>query len=205
MFDFGNVIGFFDYSVMLRRFGQRLGMTADELASLMYERGAAELGRQFERGSLTAQEFATEVMSRAGLAMSFEEFAADWADIFTLNEPVARLVETLKGRGYTLLLGSNTNVLHANFFRRRFHETLAHFDHLVLSYEVGQIKPDRLFFAACLNAACAPAASCVFIDDAPANVEGARAAGLQALLYRDPLELVAGLRRLGVEIPDGQS
>ena len=82
------------------------------------------------------------MMDLAGLEMSFEEFEVDWADIFTLNEPVARLVAALKEQGYTLVLGSNTNVLHANFYRRKFQETLDHFDHLVFSYEIGQIKPD---------------------------------------------------------------
>ena len=33
MFDFGNVVGFFDYSGMFRRFGLRLGMSAAELES----------------------------------------------------------------------------------------------------------------------------------------------------------------------------
>src|SRR5436189_5950986 len=106
-------------------------MSASELEARMYERGAPALGREFERGKLTAEEFAREVMSLAGLEMSFEEFEAEFPDIFTLNEPVARLVAALKRQGYTLLLGSNTNVLHARFYRRKFHETLAHFDHLV--------------------------------------------------------------------------
>ena len=57
---------------------------------------------------------------------------------------MARLVADLKRQGYTLLLGSNTNILHARFFRRHFAETLDHFDHLVFSYEVGELKPDRV-------------------------------------------------------------
>ena len=205
MFDFGNVVGFFDYSAMFRRFGSRLGMPADELESMMYERGAASLGREFERGKLTAQDFALQIMDLAGLEMSYEEFEAEFPDIFTLNEPVARLVATLKRRGYTLLLGSNTNVLHAQFYRRRFQETLDHFDHLVFSYEVGELKPDLAFFRACLNAVGVPAGSCVFIDDALANVEGARVAGLQAIHYRDAPGLLADLKSLGVEVIGGET
>ena len=205
MFDFGNVVGFFDYSAMFRRFGARLGMPAAELESMMFARGAAELGKQFERGKLTSREFARQVMSLAGLEMSYQEFEADFPDIFTLNEPVARLVADLKRQGYTLLLGSNTNVLHAEFYRRRFRETVDRFDHLVFSYEVGELKPDVSFFAACLNAVGVPAGSCVFIDDALANVEGARAAGLQAIHYRDTPGLIAELRAMGVEILDPEA
>jgi putative hydrolase of the HAD superfamily len=204
MFDFGNVIGFFDYSRMFERLGRRVGVPAGELESLLYERGAARLGREFERGRLSPEEFARQVLALAGLAMPFAEFQAEWPDIFWLNEPVARLVEALKRRGYPLLLGSNTNVLHADFYRRKFQETLAHFDHLVFSYEVGEMKPEPAFFAACVKAVGVPASECVFIDDAAVNVEGARDAGLQGVLYRDPAGLVADLRRLGVEISDGE-
>jgi len=205
MFDFGNVVGFFDYTHMFQRFGLRLGMPAAELESMMYERGAADLGREFERGTLTAQDFAKQIMSLAGLEMSYEEFEAEFPDIFTLNEPVAQLVVALKRQGYTLLLGSNTNVLHAQFYRRKFRETLDLFDHLVFSYEVGELKPDLAFFKACLDAVGAPAGSCVFIDDALANVEGARAAGLQAIHYRDAPGLIADLLTLGVEVIGGEA
>ena len=141
----------------------------------------------------------------AGLEMSFQEFEVHWPDIFTLNEPVARLIAALKQRGYTLLLGSNTNVLHARFYRRRFEQALAPFDHFVFSYEIGELKPAPAFFKVCVDKVGAPPGSCIFIDDALANVEGARAAGLQAVHYRDTPSLIAELGRLGVEVPDIES
>jgi putative hydrolase of the HAD superfamily len=202
IFDFGNVVGLFDYSLMFARFAPRLGLSAPQLEALMHERGVPALALEFERGGTHHDEFMTTVIGLAGLEISHKEFEAGWVDIFTLNEPVARLVAFLKRRGYTLLLGSNTNILHARFFRRRFAQTLDLFDHLVLSYEVGAVKPDRAFFRACVARAGVPASSCVFIDDAAANVEGARAEGLVALQYRDTPTLIDELRALGVEVPD---
>jgi len=201
MFDFGNVVGFFDYATVFHRLGLKLGLSAQQFESMLYERGAARLGLEFESGRLTALEFARQVTELAGLEMSFEEFEVHWPDIFTLNEPVARLVAALKQRGYTLLLGSNTNVLHARFYRRRFEEALAPFDHFVFSYEIGELKPAPAFFKACVDLVGAAPGSCIFIDDALPNVEGARASGLQAVHYRDTPSLIAELRRLGVEVP----
>ena len=205
MFDFGNVVGFFDYSTVYHRLGLKLGLSAEQFEAMMYERGATRLGVEFESGRLTAEEFARQVTELAGLEMSFEEFEVHWPDIFTLNEPVARLAAALKQRRYILLLGSNTNVLHARFYRRRFEEALAPFDHFVFSYEIGELKPAPAFFIACVDRVGAPPGSCIFIDDALANVEGARAAGLQAVHYRDTPSLIAELRRLGVEVPDLES
>ena len=205
MFDFGNVVAFFDYAVMFERLGRRLGIAPGELQTLMFERGAAELARQFELGQLEPEEFAQRVLGLVGRELPFAEFEADWPDIFSLNLPVVGLIARLEEAGYTLLLGSNTNVLHARFYRRRFKTALGAFDHFVFSYEVGAMKPDRAFFAACLDAVGVPAESCVFIDDAEANVAGARAAGLKAVHYRDPASLIHDLRELGVEVPGHQA
>ena len=99
------------------------------------------------------------------------------------------------------MLGSNTNDLHADQFRRQFAETLAHFDKLVLSYEVGHIKPSTAFYLACAEAAGADPGDCVFIDDLPENVEGARAAGLVGMLYESTEGLIRDLGSLGVKVP----
>ena len=118
MFDFGNVIGLFDYSLTFDRFGPRLGLTGAQFEARMMELGIPELALEFERGGIHHEEFAHTVISLAGLEMSFDEFEACWVDIFTPNEPVARLIAALKHQGYTLVLGSNTNILHARFYRR---------------------------------------------------------------------------------------
>ncbi|APW60321.1 HAD family hydrolase [Paludisphaera borealis] len=201
MFDFGNVIGFFDYMLIFGRFGARLGLSADEFRTLVEAKGMSRLLAEFERGALAPEEFSRRIQAEVGLNIPFEEFAADWEDIFELNTSVGELVADLKRQGYTLVLGSNTNGIHAPFFRRQFRETLDHFDHLVYSHEARFLKPDRGFFDACVEAAGVSAGSCVFIDDLEANVEGARAAGLQGVVYRgDTSKLIEDLRAIGVEL-----
>jgi putative hydrolase of the HAD superfamily len=90
--------------------------------------------------------------------------------------------------------------VHAPYYRRRFAETLDRFDALVLSHEVGCMKPDARFYEACARAAGVAPGSCIFIDDLAENIEGARAAGLGGLHYVETAGLVASLRELGVEI-----
>jgi HAD superfamily hydrolase (TIGR01509 family) len=201
MFDFGNVIGFFDYNLIFGRFGARLGISAEAFRTLVEAKGMARLLAEFERGALAPEEFSKRIQAESGLEISFEEFAADWEDIFELNASVADLIAELKQQGYTLLLGSNTNAIHAPFYRRRFRETLDHFDHFVYSHEARQLKPDRGFFDACVKTAGEPAESCVFIDDIEENIASARAAGLNGIVYRgDTPRLVDDLRASGVEI-----
>jgi FMN phosphatase YigB (HAD superfamily) len=204
IFDFGNVVGFFDYLRAWERFAGSIGMTGPDLRDLLVRRGFPGLLAEFESGRIGADAFATRLMDLTGVRLSYEEFVRAWEDIFWPNESVCRLVAFLKSRGYAIYLGSNTNLLHATHYRRQFAETLDLLDGFILSYEVGHLKPAREFFDACVKAAGVPASSCLFIDDVEENVEGARRAGLRALQYVDTPNLIADLARAGVEVPASQ-
>jgi glucose-1-phosphatase len=200
IFDFGNVVAFFDYLKACERLGPKLGLTAEAFRRRIVERGFAPLLGQFESGKIGPEDFAAEVMVLSGLSLPYHEFVDAWQDIFWLNEPVARLIERLKSAGYTLLLGSNTNILHSAHYRRQFASTLDLFDQLVLSHEVGHMKPSSEFYHACVRAAGLPAASCIFVDDLAENVDGARKAGLIGVHYIDTPALITDLTELGVKI-----
>jgi HAD superfamily hydrolase (TIGR01509 family) len=68
----------------------------------------------------------------------------------------------------------------------------------VLSHEVGVSKPDPAIYRHCEQRAGARAEECVFIDDIPANVEGARQCGWRGIVYRPGDDLEAGLAELGI-------
>ena len=191
IFDFGNVVAFFDYTRACESLGPRLGLSGAAFLRRVRERGLTPVLQNYERGEIRCEEFSRSVCALAGLDLPHAEFAAAWSDIFWLNEPVADLVRDLKARGYPLVLGSNTNALHAAQFRRQFAATLAHFDRLVLSHEVGQIKPSAGFYHACAAAASVAPGDCVFIDDLAENVAGANAAGLSGVHFRNVPTLVA--------------
>jgi putative hydrolase of the HAD superfamily len=204
IFDFGNVVAFFDYLKACNRLGARLGLGGEEVRMRLLAHGFARTLACLEAGQLSPNDFAASIMARLGLSLPFDDFARDWEDIFWLNQPISRLITSLKSKGYTLILGSNTNSMHAVHFRRQFAATLDQFDAFVLSYEVGCLKPDAGFYEACARAAGVPAASCVFIDDLAENVAGARKAGLESVQYLDDVGLIASLQSLGVEISPGE-
>lgn len=208
IFDFGNVIAFFDYQRACDQLGRPLGLSGEALLELARARNFVAILQRYERGAITAEAFSKSFCQLVGLDLPHHEFAAAWSDIFWLNEPMAQLVAFLKRAGYRLILGSNTNVLHAERFREQFATTLAHFDHLVLSHEVGHLKPSAEFYLACAAAAGEEPASCLFIDDLAENVEGARAAGLAALQFTEFPRLLSDLAQAGIAVPphlDGPS
>ncbi len=62
------------------------------------------------------------------------------------------------------------------------HPVLAGMDALVDASVTGILKPDPRAYALAADALGTPAADIVFVDDMPANVEGARVAGMISLL-----------------------
>jgi epoxide hydrolase-like predicted phosphatase len=73
------------------------------------------------------------------------------------------------------------------------------FDHIVISAEVGMMKPDPGIYLLALEALNVPPGRAIFIDDFLENVQGAQAVGMQAIHFRNPEEVIEDLHeRLGI-------
>jgi len=72
---------------------------------------------------------------------------------------------------------SNTNRTHLDFLARSF-TFLRHFEGLILSYDVGALKPDLRIFQQALRKSGAPASDLLFVDDQEINVKAARTLGI---------------------------
>ena len=114
---------------------------------------------------------------------------------------MAALVERLHAAGTPLYLLSNAPDLLDPWLRgpaRRRHPFLGLFRDYVVSGLVKCSKPDTAIYQlACRTGGFAPHEA-VFIDDALANVEGARAAGMAAIHHHSVANTVAELRQLGL-------
>lgn len=70
------------------------------------------------------------------------------------------------------------------------------FDAVISSADIRVAKPEAAAYQAAAAAIGVPVERCLFIDDLPANIEGARAAGMRAELFTGPDELRDLLREL---------
>ena len=77
---------------------------------------------------------------------------------------------------------------------------LAGFDGAVVSGDERLLKPDPAIYRLLLHRYGLEAADCVFIDDSRANVDAARSVGMQAIHYREGMDLSAELRRHGIPV-----
>ena len=196
VFDFGNVVGFFSHRRASERLAAHAAVDADALHLFLF---GDELVGEYDSGRLSTAEFVERVRKGCGLCCDDAAFAEAYGDIFSPNAELCALLPGLAER-YPLLLLSNTNELHARRFLVQFAEELRLFRHVVLSHEVGVRKPQPGIFEHTRRLAGCRAEELLFVDDLPANVEGARACGWQGVVYTGVEELRRQLAALNVRV-----
>lgn len=198
LIDFGNVVGFFDHRracVQLAALSSDATVTANDVAAVLFGDTVEE---DFDCGRLTTETFASCLRSTLALDGSDELIAAAWGDIFTPNPAMHELLVELRARSYRLILASNTNEIHFDWIKRGFAPSLALFDALVLSFDVGARKPAPAFYARCVDAAQCGASACLYIDDRADLVAAAHALGIRGLVYDREADVRAALQSAGV-------
>jgi putative hydrolase of the HAD superfamily len=196
IFDFGNVVGFFDHRKTLEKLRPFTTWTPEAMFASLY---VGDLEDRFERGQLSTPQLVQHLRDLWQLRCEPDFLIAAIGDVFWPNPEVCELVPRLAGR-YRLLLGSNTNAIHSSHFLVQFADVLSHFDALILSHEIGQRKPHTEFFHRCHAEAKSPADQCVFIDDLPDNIAGAKAIGFHGILYKPNDNLAERLQALGIRV-----
>ena len=118
-----------------------------------------------------------------------------WGD---KNEVMVAWHEKVKQRGLrTAILSNMGDVICAHILKE--HAWIQRFDVLLWSFELDLVKPDPAIYRILLERLAIPPAEVLFIDDKIANIEAARALGIQALLYTSVEQLRADLIAAGLD------
>jgi len=194
LFDIGNVLLRFDFSLALKRLGAESEVhdPAEVLARIdrvkvMYEDG------QIDRAAFLRGVF--DVLRYRGTEAAF---IAAWEEIFEPNEPMIALVERLHGR-FPLYLLSNTSDIHRDYVFRRY-PVFSRFTDGTYSYAVRASKPGPEIYQHAIRTHGLDPAGTFFIDDLLPNIETARSLGFRAHHYHHDRhgELEKELAGLGI-------
>lgn len=127
-------------------------------------------------------------------------FDQEWHE--TISGPIegsVAILRKLKAMRVPVYAITNWNQDKFREARRRF-DFLDSFDGIVVSGDEGLLKPDREIFELFFKRYGVAPQSAVFVDDSKHNVEGARAAGMEALHFTSPEALARDLRGLGFSV-----
>jgi putative hydrolase of the HAD superfamily len=133
--------------------------------------------------------------AEAGFEVDFEGLK-EFSRTMEVHQHVVDAITSLRERGYRTAVVTNN----VKEFGDRWRNLVALddlFDVVVDSCHVGMRKPNTKIFLHTLDlmGGIAPERA-VFLDDAAGNVDGARAAGLHAILVDDPEDAIRELEEL---------
>ena len=118
-------------------------------------------------------------------------------DSLTPIEESIALLENLSHQEFKLYaLTDNTHEIMA-YLRKRY-QFWDHFQGVIVSAEVGYLKPAKEIYEILLSTYQLIPEETVFIDDVPRNVEGAKALGIHGIVFEEPAQCIAHLKKLGV-------
>jgi epoxide hydrolase-like predicted phosphatase len=189
VFDIGGVLEITPPLGVSEHWEARLGLRPGGLRERLREvRAAGEVGTISE----------PKARRRTGELLGLDDAQVDafMADVWreylgTLNVELAEYFGGLRPRYRTAMLSNSFVGARSREQRRYRFDELA--DLIVYSHEVGTSKPDpRIYLLTCERLGVRPAET-VFLDDAELAVDGARAVGMQAILFEDNAQAIAAI------------
>jgi len=163
-----------------------------------YTRAHNALGEEFQKGSISEAAFWRRVCERLGCPPPRQ--ASLWGEafraVYSPREEVFALARRLRQRGYRTSLLSNTEAPAMEFFLELRYDA---FDATTFSCAEGVFKPERAIYEVAAGKLQAASNKCVLIDDRLDFIEGARAAGMQGIVYESFDQVKQDLAGLGVK------
>lgn len=154
-----------------------------------------------DRGVLTDDEFFALAVEQ--VPQYEKEFRYFWEHIEEAiwQLPYAKAwIRAMREAGYQVYILSN----YGNWCFEKTKESALNFlddvDGAIFSYQVKQIKPNADIFQTLLDRFELKPEKSVFLDDMPANIEGAKAMGMHGIVFTGLEDALVELEKLGVEI-----
>jgi epoxide hydrolase-like predicted phosphatase len=190
-FDLGGVLLRTEYQAPREHLAERLNLSYEELCKTVFE---SESARRASLGEITTDQHWASVAKT--LAISSSEIQGVRNDFFggdVLDRDLLGFIRGLRAEVKTGLISNGWPDVREYIARNKFDDV---FDDLVISAEVGVLKPAAAIYRLGLERVHAKAESAAFVDDMATNVEAARALGMHGILFNSTPQVVQELTEL---------
>lgn len=151
-----------------------------------------DLSRSSDYGYVSYEDYLQQVATLTGRSTTEIEHIVT-AD-HVRNEPLVEMVRSLRADFKVGLLSNVGRDLMTRLFTEQ--ELSSMFDVTVLSSEVGMIKPNPEIFELTAERLGVSASECLMIDDIADNIAGAKAVGMQGVVFTTTEDLRLALPQL---------
>ena len=179
IFDLGNVLVNYDGKATFQALSDLIGISLETLWDHFQTYDHA-----FGTGELNGRAYCEKCKQDFNFAASYEQFTAAFCRYQQRNEEALAFAMELQAReAVTVGIISNTNEIHAAWLYANLPE-LKSFSSVLLSHEVGLLKPDAAIYQLALTQLGVAPEQAVFMDDLAENVAGATAVGLTGYWHK---------------------
>jgi epoxide hydrolase-like predicted phosphatase len=190
-FDLGGVIVRTEFQAPRQQLAERLGMEYDDLDKIVF---GSESGNLAALGQVTADQHWISVISR--LKRPDSELSAIRQEFFAgdiIDRTLVEYIRSLRGKYKTGLISNAWSDLRDFVVREKFDDA---FDKMIISAEVGAMKPEPKIFQIALEQFGVRPKEAVFVDDFYVNIEGCEKVGIKGILFKDPDSVLKQLKAL---------
>ena len=190
-FDLGGVIVRTEFQTPRQQLADRLGIDYDDLSKLIFD---SETSIRASTGQLTSEEHWITVIQRLKRPNSERQtirdefFAGDIVD-----RTLVGYIRSLRGKYKTGLISNAWGDLRDFIIREKFDDA---FDKMIISAEVGAMKPDPKIFQIALEQFGVKPKEAVFVDDFLINIEGCEKVGIKGIHFKDAESTLQQLKKL---------
>lgn len=197
IFDMGGVLIRFDRELFL----DRLELEKPDRQLLMNQVFLSLEWARMDRGSMTEDQAVESIRARVPQRLhgAVEALVKHWDEPLLPVEGMEELIRELKESGYGIYLLSNASCRQHEYWPRI--GASRYFDAALISADEGLVKPQPEIYRLALERFGLRPEECFFIDDLPANVEGASVCGISGAVFHGSAgELRSFLRAAGIRV-----
>ncbi|NOT03487.1 MAG: HAD family phosphatase [Anaerolineales bacterium] len=190
-FDFGGVIMRTEFQAPRQHLAERFNMDYDDIDRIVF---ASESARRASVGEITEEAHWAEVLKRLKHpASEVKNFSDEFFGGDVIDRALVEHIRSLRGKFHTGLISNAWSGLRSFLTREKIIDV---FDTVIISAEVGTVKPSAKIYELALEQAKVGANEAVFVDDVSANIEGCEKVGMKGILFKDPQETLDQLNLL---------
>ncbi|HSL29470.1 MAG TPA: HAD family phosphatase [Anaerolineales bacterium] len=190
-FDLGGVIVRTEFQAPRQQLADRLGIDYDDLNKLVFD---SDTSTRASVGEISSEEHWISVIQR--LRRPAEERQSIRDEFFAgdiVDRTLIEYIRSLRPRYKIGLISNAWGDLRDFIVREKFDDA---FDKMIISAEVGAMKPEPKIFRIALEQFGVKPREAVFVDDFYVNIEGCEKVGIQGIHFKDPETTLQQLKRL---------
>lgn len=153
--------------------------------------------KRFNEGKISAKECFENIFTVSLSDQQFKQIIKFWTNTWKPTVAITNLIQRLNQKYQLVILSNSDPVNSLNYYKKGWYQ---YFNPVILSHEIGILKPDPRIYQITLDKLKNKPEECIFIDDQIDCLKPAQDLGINTILFKSPTQLRTDLKKFNVLI-----